>query len=78
MAKKRRIGILAEDAEYLIKLFNIEEKSRPTFTVLFHRAVELIRAFVEKDETGIVDKLRMKWAIDVTNREHLEEKGEQR
>lgn len=77
MSKKpRRIGILAEDAEYLIKLFNIEEKSRPTFTVLFHRTVVVIKAFIEKYGTDVIEAHTRKWAIEEANYEHS--KGEQR
>ena len=73
--KTRRIGILADDAEYLIKLFNIEAKSRPTFKVLFHRTAVIIKAFIERYGTDVIEEHTTKWAIEEANYEHS--KGEQ-
>jgi hypothetical protein len=56
-------------------LFNIEAKSRPTFTVLFHRTVVVIKAFIERYGTDVIEEHTREWAIEEANYGHS--KGEQ-
>lgn len=73
MAKTKRIHIQQDDANKLAGWFHTADTARVDFIVVFHRANECLKRFLDNDTNNVLDNLLLEWAIDEANEEHEQE-----
>ena len=73
MADVKRINIRRDAARKLAKWFNVEDKTRVDFKVVFDRTVEILEHFFENDDVDTLESFKKTWAIDEANENHEKE-----
>ena len=73
MADVKRINIRRDAARKLAKWFNVEDKTRVDFKVVFDRTVEILDYFFENDDGDVLEVFKENWAIDEANEKHEKE-----
>ena len=65
-----RPSINLDDRARLLELLNIGNIPMISFTVIAHRCVEALVAFIAADTTGVMEQLTQKWATEEANAAH--------